>query len=813
MNSIFKKLITMAVIVGGFFAQQAMAANSLNFDGSSTSITIADANSDPEQSIFNTGNAMNSANENMALTFWIRTTATTGGVIFNRCDASGLDKDGYYAELVNTGEINVHFYGLASNSPDLKTDVTVNDGKWHHIAVVLNDDTLSIYVDGLQKAQTTSAGYQDGVLITDTPIKLGADQSGGNFFTGDLKDFRLYQPNSATTGSEITAENVRSIMCNSDGLYTMVDQNLLVRLALDDSTTGLTNTGTLGANQDGLSTGTITYADNFDAIRADHDNYTAIAGTEFTANVKDNDLDASDASVTVTAVKETNPANGTLNSFDAATGDFSYTPDSTFLGTDSFTYHLNDGTNDSATVTVTFDVLGEVFHYKLDEEPGSTTVLDSLGHWPASNQLPTSITLTGATGGSDLDPSDPSLNRTAEITTNDEGIEIYDAPNSNFLNGVTLICWVKPKVGGENAANTALLLSRVPGNNGGLRIAAQAATQAADEEISVKFLWNGTYGLTGGTVVTVKIGRWNFVAMTVTPTTGDVKLYAGIPTEDNLSTFTFNKAGFKTPPSITSVGIGMDTKVGKENLTFKGYIRDARMYNYPLPKDLTRAEGVTLEELFDNEKALVVTPVVGLELVQDGTTLTWTLESEIGVIEYQVIDQATGNVIQTVAATGEKSYSVTLPEGVKAKLVVRDNYGTQTYLPIDGNMVTTPYDLKKGWNLIAITGDHADLAPLKDAATGPLWAWNGSTYELATAPVATQAIWVNAKETKTVNVTAEKSTATITLTPGWTLAGPTNNEVIPAKAMSIFSYDETYNTISKEDEVLIRGVGYWIFSL
>ena len=39
-----------------------------------------------------------------------------------------------------------------------------------------------------------------------------------------------------------------------------------------------------------------------------------------------------------------------------ADGSFSYTPDGGFCGTDSFSYHANDGSDDSATANVTLTI-------------------------------------------------------------------------------------------------------------------------------------------------------------------------------------------------------------------------------------------------------------------------------------------------------------------------------------------------------------------------------------------------------------------------------------------------------------------------
>ncbi|SEO48610.1 Ig-like domain-containing protein [Paenibacillus sp. OV219] len=58
---------------------------------------------------------------------------------------------------------------------------------------------------------------------------------------------------------------------------------------------------------------------------------------------------------TITYNKEKNAEHGTFD-LDAITGFFSYRPDPDFIGTDTITYTLNDGTADSALITITFDV-------------------------------------------------------------------------------------------------------------------------------------------------------------------------------------------------------------------------------------------------------------------------------------------------------------------------------------------------------------------------------------------------------------------------------------------------------------------------
>ena len=86
-----------------------------------------------------------------------------------------------------------------------------------------------------------------------------------------------------------------------------------------------------------------------------NDSYTTNQGTTLTVAspgllTDDTDADGN----TLTAIKVTNPAHGTVTV--NANGSFTYTPTAGFSGTDTFTYKANDGLVDSNTATVTITV-------------------------------------------------------------------------------------------------------------------------------------------------------------------------------------------------------------------------------------------------------------------------------------------------------------------------------------------------------------------------------------------------------------------------------------------------------------------------
>src|SRR5439155_813317 len=92
-----------------------------------------------------------------------------------------------------------------------------------------------------------------------------------------------------------------------------------------------------------------------------------------------NDSVASGAPMTASLVA--GPSHGTLTL--SSDGGFLYTPDAAYLGTDTFTYHVTDGTLSSDPATVTIEV---------------------------RDQAPVAVDITYDVGENDLLPADPARN-------------------------------------------------------------------------------------------------------------------------------------------------------------------------------------------------------------------------------------------------------------------------------------------------------------------------------------------------------------------------------------------------------------------
>jgi autotransporter-associated beta strand protein len=104
----------------------------------------------------------------------------------------------------------------------------------------------------------------------------------------------------------------------------------------------------------GIATTTFTLTVNNLAPTANADSASTPLATPVSGNVLTNDTDPAGANDPLIVTGFSQPANGTV--VVAADGNFTYRPDSTFSGTDTFTYAISDGDGGSATATVTITV-------------------------------------------------------------------------------------------------------------------------------------------------------------------------------------------------------------------------------------------------------------------------------------------------------------------------------------------------------------------------------------------------------------------------------------------------------------------------
>ncbi len=452
----------------------------------------------------------------------------------------------------------------------------------------------------------------------------------------------------------------------------------------------------------------------------------------------------------------------------------------------------------TVTASITVEDVAKLFHYQFDEDVGTTQVSDLLNLAPDSDIFDASkVKLTGATAVNDNEKY------TAEFTTDGHAIQITGL-NKTLSYGVTLAGWIKPEEGVTIDDGTAIVFNRTVNAAYGITLG-PVSNPIIGDVTTLKINW-GAHSGDMSSNTSIKVGYWNFVALTIDPTTNTATLYSAVASEDTaLKKDLFTNVAYGEPGVLNDIIFGMDSN--SSDTTFIGHMRGIRMWNYDLPESLSRAGVEALQQIYDDEK-LTLTPVIGPVVSLEGNVLSWSVEDEIGVKEYQIVDTITGKVLQTVILNGSLNYEVIVEEGVTVKLVVVDYSGfKQSFYPDSENMTVVEYDLLEGWNLIATPGRNAGLAEFNSV----LWGWNGSAYEQVSRLDVGQTAWVYSPSVRSVLITAEKADPVLILNQGWNMTGPTENMIVPKEAILIYSWNKTYQQLTDQDDTLIRGIGYWIF--
>ena len=123
----------------------------------------------------------------LTLSAWVRPDALTdGSTVFSKADGGELQLD---LVVLPSGAVRAR---LGLDGGDVTTTTpggAVTTGTWHHVATVWDGSSLSVWVDGTERADTAAVGAltQRG----DLPVTIGNDVSGLNGVDGLLDEVRL----------------------------------------------------------------------------------------------------------------------------------------------------------------------------------------------------------------------------------------------------------------------------------------------------------------------------------------------------------------------------------------------------------------------------------------------------------------------------------------------------------------------------------------------------------------------------------------------------------------------------------------------
>jgi VCBS repeat-containing protein len=327
----------------------------------------------------------------------LSTTDTTSDVTFIFSEAPGLSFSNADLTIVGGTISNVTQDPADSSGKTWKAiftatagftgngSVTVNAGSYTDAAGnagAAGNDTVPISGNNApvlaQLGQTVGYTEQAPAVVIDSDLTV-SDADNANLTGGTVTisagrqtgDTLAFTPQAGITGNYDSSTGVLTLSGSaSKAAYQALLQSVTFSNSTNDNPTAsgtatsrtiswVVSDGTANSNT-GTSTINITAVN--DAPTAQSDSYTldTTGGNVLTVvspGVLTNDSDPEGS--TLTAVKDTNPAHGTVTV--NANGSFTYTrTDTSFFGTDSFTYHATDGALSSNVVTATILIAGTV---------------------------------------------------------------------------------------------------------------------------------------------------------------------------------------------------------------------------------------------------------------------------------------------------------------------------------------------------------------------------------------------------------------------------------------------------------------------
>lgn len=150
-----------------------------SFDGVDDHIEIADRDT------------LDLGNGNFTLEAWIRTTDTSGGIIWKATSAHYPAGKGYRLDSYPGEKPTLDFLisdGVNYSRLMQKSTVDFRDGNWHHVRAVRDGSTMRLYVDGI--AQGTKDCSQVGDISSTAPLWIGASGNTG-FLAGTIDEVRI----------------------------------------------------------------------------------------------------------------------------------------------------------------------------------------------------------------------------------------------------------------------------------------------------------------------------------------------------------------------------------------------------------------------------------------------------------------------------------------------------------------------------------------------------------------------------------------------------------------------------------------------
>ena len=178
-------------------APTGLGSFAIDFNGSSDYLTLT--NSDYQ---FGTSD--------YTLEWWMKTSTSQEGYIFYSADTS----TGLRVNLLTNGKINWNEQVSNGDSYIDSDSTTVNDGNWHHVALVRHSGGRRIFIDGTQASFDSVSGRN---FNNSNTFRIGRRET-GSYYSGYLAEMRI--STTARYSSNFTPQQVSALVTSPTGNFT-----------------------------------------------------------------------------------------------------------------------------------------------------------------------------------------------------------------------------------------------------------------------------------------------------------------------------------------------------------------------------------------------------------------------------------------------------------------------------------------------------------------------------------------------------------------------------------------------------------------
>ncbi len=197
---------------------------------------------------------INVSETNYGVSFWFKTSSTTGGLFRIQAGKNVEDRNVYLED----GVIKTYLSHDTNGPETLSSANTYNDGKWHHVVHTFggSEGGQKLYVDGVEVA---SGNLNESTFNTENGFQLGyANVAGIDHLSGDFAGLEIFnQALSQADVSKLYNTVVETTSVNSNGTWSLADSTLDAT-ALNDGQLSVTATQTGNDNNSVSTTATVT---------------------------------------------------------------------------------------------------------------------------------------------------------------------------------------------------------------------------------------------------------------------------------------------------------------------------------------------------------------------------------------------------------------------------------------------------------------------------------------------------------------------------------------------------------------------------